>query len=103
MTSAFAASVCCFGPLVLAVLGLGGGAALSKLEPYRPYSLAAAALLLGAAFAATGRRQDSEACPPGSACARPRIRDTRRIALWIGAAVVLMAAAFPYLSRWLFE
>lgn len=34
--SAFFASACCVGPLILAVLGLVGAELLVKLEPYRP-------------------------------------------------------------------
>ena len=101
IASAIAASICCFGPLVLALLGLGGGALLLRLEPYRPYSLAAAALFLGAAFYLTYRRP-AEDCAPGSACAAPASRRGQRIALWIVAAIVVLAAAFPYFSKWLF-
>lgn len=101
IASAIAASICCFGPLVLALLGLGGGALLLKLEPYRPYSLAAAALFLGAGFYLAYRRPAAE-CAPDSACAAPASRRGQRIALWIVAAVVVLAAAFPYFSKWLF-
>ena len=102
VASAVAASICCFGPLVLAVLGLGGGAVLLKLEPYRPYSLAVAVLFLGAAFFQAYRRRPEEECAPGAACARPSSRRRQRIVLWIVAAIVLLAAAFPYYSRWFF-
>ena len=99
--SAVAASICCFGPLVLAVLGLGGGALLLKLEPYRPYSLAAAAVFLGAAFFLAYRRGPEEECSPGSSCAVPSNRRRQRIVLWIVTAFVVLAAAFPYYSKWL--
>jgi mercuric ion transport protein len=102
IASAIAASICCFGPLALAVLGLGGGALLLKLDPYRPYSLAAAALFLGAAFYLAYRRRPREECAPGSACAAPSSRRGQRIALWIAAAIVVLAAAFPYFSKWIF-
>jgi mercuric ion transport protein len=102
IVSAIAASICCFGPLALALLGLGGGALLLKLEPYRPYSLAAAALFLGAAFYLAYRRAPEDACAPGSACAAPPNRRGQRIALWIAAVVVVLAAAFPYFSKWIF-
>ena len=102
VASAVAASICCFGPLALAVLGLGGGALLLKLEPYRPYSLSAAALFLGAAFYLAYRRPSEEECASGAACAVPKSRRGQRVALWIVTAIVALAAAFPYLSRWLF-
>ena len=102
IASAVVASICCFGPLVLALLGLGGGALLLKLEPYRPYSLGAAVLFLGAAFYLVYRRRPAEECAAGSACAAPAGRRGQRIALWIVAAIVVLAAAFPYFSKWLF-
>ena len=100
--SAFAASVCCFGPLLLALLGLGGGALLLKLEPYRPFFLGASALFLGSGFYLAYRRPALEECEPGSACAVPANRRGQKVALWIVAAIVALAAAFPYLSAALF-
>jgi mercuric ion transport protein len=100
--SAIVASICCFGPLALALLGLGGGALLLKLEPYRPYSLAAAALLLGAGFYLAYRRPSEQACTPTSACTQSSTRRRQRIGLWIVTGIVALAAAFPYYSKWLF-
>ena len=100
--SAIAASICCFGPLALALLGLGGGALLLKFAPYRPYFLGVAALFLGAAFYLTYRRPARENCEPGLACASPTTRRGQKIALWVVAVIVALAAAFPYLSGALF-
>jgi len=102
IASAVTASICCFGPLVLALLGLGGGALLLKLEPYRPYSLAAAALFLGGAFYLSYRPRREQECAVNSACAQPSGRRGQRITLWIVAAIVSLAATFPYYSEWLF-
>lgn len=99
--AAVAASVCCIGPLVLALIGLGGGALLLKLEPYRPYFLAVTALVLAGAFYLTYRRPPVESCEPGSACASQPSRRGQEIALWIVAVVVLLLAAFPYYSKFL--
>jgi len=100
--SAVAASICCIGPLVFALLGLGGGALLLKFEPYRPFLLVATALFLGAAFSLTYSRPSPEECEPGSACATPTSRKGQKIALWIVTAIVVVAAAFPYFSGALF-
>jgi len=102
LASAVVASICCFGPLALALLGLGGGALLLKLEPFRPYSLAAATVFLGGAFYLAYQPRSEEECVRSSACAKPSSRRAQRIGLWIVAAVVVLAAAFPYLSKWLF-
>jgi mercuric ion transport protein len=100
--AAFAASACCVGPIVLALLGLGGGALLLKFEPYRPYFLGATALALGGAFFLTYRRPSPESCEPGAACSNPSTRRRQKIALWIVAAIVLLIAAFPYYGTYLF-
>ena len=100
--SAIAASICCVGPLALALLGLGGGALLLKFAPYRPYFLGVAALFLGAAFYLTYRRPAPEDCEPGSVCAIPANRKGQKIALWIVTVIVAIAAAFPYFSDALF-
>jgi mercuric ion transport protein len=102
VASAIAASICCLGPLVLALLGLGGGALLLKFEPYRPHLLGATALFLGAAIYLTYRRPPPDECAPGSACARPSSRRGQKIALWIVTGIVVLAAAFPYFAGALF-
>jgi mercuric ion transport protein len=100
--AAVAASVCCIGPLVLALLGLGGGALLLKFEPYRPVFLAITGLILAAAFHVTYRRRPVEECEPGTACANPASRKGQKIMLWIVTAIVLLLAAFPYYGKFLF-
>jgi mercuric ion transport protein len=98
--SAVAASVCCIGPVALALLGLGGGALLLKFEPYRPYLLAATALFLGAAFYLTYRRPED--CVSDSTCPSAPSGKGQKTALWIVTLIVLLAATFPYFSNWLF-
>ena len=100
--TALGASICCLGPLLLAVMGLGGGALLLKFEPYRPYLLAATASLLGVAFYLTYRRPPPEDCEPGSVCARPSSRRGQKIVLWVVTLLVVLIAAFPYYSGALF-
>ena len=100
--AAIGASICCLGPLVLAVLGLGGGAVLLKFEPYRPYFLAATASLLGGAFYLTYRRPPHEECAPDSVCAQPASRKRQKFVLWIVTLLVLLIATFPYYSGALF-
>jgi mercuric ion transport protein len=102
ISSAFAASICCFGPLVLALLGLGGGALLLKFEPYRPIFLFAAVAFLGIGFYLAYRRPAPDVCESGSSCVAPASRRKQRIALWIIAVIVAIAAAFPRLSSVLF-
>jgi mercuric ion transport protein len=51
VVAATAASVCCIGPVVAAVLGAGAlGAASTRFEPYRPWFLGLTMILLGVGF-----------------------------------------------------
>lgn len=56
IAAAFASSLCCLGPLLLAALGLGGAGLLVELEAYRPYLAALTVGLLGAGVYLTYRR-----------------------------------------------
>ena len=101
LLAGLAASACCLGPLVLAILGIGGAASALALEPYRPYFLILTAGLLGFAFYRTYRRP-AGVCGPGEACAMPRANRAGKILLWLVTVVVILAATFPYYSLYLF-
>ena len=100
--SAIGASVCCLGPLLLAVSGLGGGALLLRFAPYRPFFLVGTAGLLAGSFYFTYRKPASEDCEPGSVCANSSSRRLQRIMLWIVTVLVLLVAMFPYYAELLF-
>lgn len=94
--AAIAASLCCIGPLVLVLLGVGGAwvANLAVLEPFRPGFLALAVLLLVAAWRHIYRPR--VACSPGTVCATPKVSRLYRALFWVVAALVGLAAVFPY-------
>lgn len=99
LASALLASICCIGPVALAVLGLGGGALLLRVEPYRPFLLAATAMFLGGAFYLTYRRSAVEDCASDSACPSTAGRKDQKTVLWIVTLIVVLAATFPYFSN----
>ncbi len=75
IVSAFIASACCIGPLVFALLGIGGAGLLVKFEPYRPYFMAVTFALLGTGFYLTYRKPKtagSVAGGPECDCPAPR-------------------------------
>ena len=101
--AAFAASICCIGPIAAAFLGLTSFAALVKYEPYRPIFTVVALASLGGAFYLAYRTPPVEACEPGSLCAEhgpTRMRRANRAVLWVVTAVVLVVLTFPYWSNW---
>jgi mercuric ion transport protein len=97
--SALAASICCIGPLVLAVSGLGGGALLLKFAPYRPYFLAVTGLCLAGAFYLVYLRSGEGDCGPDGVCSTARARRGQRIILGVVTVLVVVAAMFPYLME----
>ena len=101
LTSALLAAACCLGPLVLVLLGLGGGGMALALKPYRPYFLVLTILLLGASFYLVYRKPVGE-CGPGESCAMPRSRRAGKILLWIVTVLVILLSTFPYYSVYLF-
>jgi len=90
---AFAAASCCVVPLVLVTLGVSGAwiGSLTSLEPFKPYFIAVAAVLLGIGFWSVYLRP-KPACEEGSYCARPLSSVLTQIGLWTGAIVVVLAA-----------
>ena len=99
--AAFLASICCIGPILFVMLGVGAGLA-SQFEPLRPAFIVLTMGLLSLGFYSVyGRRSavDSGAsCSMESSCATPRSRTRDKVILWIAAAVVLIVLTFPQWS-----
>jgi mercuric ion transport protein len=97
--AAILASTCCLGPLVLVALGLSGAwiGNLTRLEPYRPFFIAAA--LVALFFA--GRRifQPAQACEAGQICAVPRTRRIYKTVFVIVSVLVVIALVYPYVAK----
>ena len=100
--AAVLASTCCLGPLLLVALGLSGAwiGNLTRLEPYRPFFIAAA--LVALFFA--GRRifRPAQACGPGEICAVPRTRQIYKILFVTVSVLVLIALVFPYVVKFFY-
>lgn len=96
--AALLGSACCLGPLVFVSVGLGGAwlAHLQAFEPFRPYLLGAAAVLLFFAYRSISR--PAEQCVPGRACAGPETRRAYKALFGLAAILLLTALASPYLA-----
>ncbi|MBI4817442.1 MAG: mercury transporter MerT [Deltaproteobacteria bacterium] len=101
--SAFVASACCVGPLVFALLGLGGGALLVKLEPYRPFFIALTFALLGSGFYFTYRKPKASSADEACGCPAPGTNRVGRIMLWTATALVVGFLSFPYVAPLVFS
>ncbi|MGH7945272.1 MAG: mercuric transporter MerT family protein [Opitutaceae bacterium] len=96
LLSAFAASLCCLGPLLAVILGAGSFAALSQFAPWRPYFLLGSFGLLALAWYLTYRRPRA-ACAEGERCAPGAGGKLPKIFLWIVTAIAIPAAILPSL------
>lgn len=94
IVAAIAASLCCIGPLLFAVLGLGAFGAASVFEAGRPYLMAFAVLAL--AFGFYRSYFSKESCAPGDACATKPVNCFNRTFLWLASFAVLAFALSPY-------
>ena len=85
-----AASICCIGPVAIAILGVNGAIFAAGLKPYRFYLLALSALMLGFAYWAVYFRKSSRF---GGDCSVRSGRLAQVVlwvasGLWIGAVVI---------------
>lgn len=93
MVAGLAGSVCCLGPIVLALLGLGGASALASLTAYRPLFMGVTVVLLGTAYYLTYRKKSAGECKPGEACEYPGTSRLNKVILWV---VTLLALLFIF-------
>jgi mercuric ion transport protein len=97
VASAFLASACCIGPLLLGLVGLSGAGLLIKLEPYRPYFTVVTLAALGAGFWFTYRRPkvaEGDAC----GCEHPKSNRAGKVVLWVVTLFVIGFWTFPYIA-----
>ena len=94
--TAIVASVCCIGPALLAILGVGSLGAFGALESYRPYFIALTAVLLALAFYFTYRKKEV-ACEDGS-CKVVKAGKWNKIGVWTSAVIAFAAILFPYVN-----
>lgn len=97
VAAGFLASLCCIGPLLFVVLGVGAFGAATFLESARPFLLGGSVLMLAVAFYWIYLRRTEE-CVPGGACATKPINRAGRLGLWMASFAVLVFALMPYVA-----
>ena len=92
-------SLCCIGPLVLMMMGIGGAwiATLRLFEDYRYLMMGVAALCLAWAFRSVFLQKASQACQDGQVCARPLLKKGYQLGFWVTLGFV---ALFFLLPEW---
>lgn len=96
--AAIGASICCVGPLVLLLMGIGGAwvANLAALEPMRPFFIGATLLFVALAFRSL--YLVPQVCEPGTPCADPRTVSRQRLTFWIVVVVLASLLAVPWMA-----
>lgn len=97
VAGAILASSCCILPLALVTLGVSGAwiGNFTALEPYKPVFIAVAAIFIGMGFWQVYLRPRAK-CEDGSYCARPQSALITQSALWLAAALVILAATINW-------
>jgi mercuric ion transport protein len=95
--SAIAASLCCIGPLVAAIVGASGFAAAGPFAKWRPLLLTITALMLAAAWYLTYRGPKADHCST-ERCPQNPMAKWNKVILWFASAFVIAIAAFPTYS-----
>jgi copper chaperone CopZ len=94
--AAIIASLCCIGPVLVALIGVGSIGAFGVFESYRPYLIGVTVLLLGFAFYLVYRKRKVK-CEDGTC----KIQDAgkwNKVGIWSATFLAAVAIAFPYLG-----
>ncbi len=93
--AAFGATACCFGPLLLVTLGLGGAwvSSLRALEAYQPLLVLLTLALIGIAFYRLYIQPRQ--CGPDDVCVKPDVLARQRLVFWLVVLVIAAMFAFP--------
>src|ERR1700730_8026861 len=92
------ASLCCIGPLMFVLFGVGAFGAASYFDKARPFLMGGSILLLAVAFYWVYFKRQKVSCEPGEVCAVKSVSRASRIGLWIASLLVLTFSALPYFA-----
>src|SRR5215213_6279181 len=99
IVAAFAASLCCIAPLLFVLLGVGSLGMAAIFEPFRPFLMGGAVILLALAYYWIYFKSDkSAACATDEACETKPISRASRFGLWFATFAVILFALTPYIT-----
>lgn len=94
--AAIIASLCCIGPVLVALVGIGSIGAFAVFENYRPYLIGITVVLLGVAFYLVYKNREVK-CEDGT-CKIEDAGKWNKIGVWSATILAVAAIAFPYLG-----
>lgn len=94
--AALLSTVCCILPLLLLTLGVSGAwmSNLTALEPYKPYFIIIASVLLWVAYSKIFLTK--RACEDGKPCAVVENNQKYKIIFWIAVGLILGSATISF-------
>jgi copper chaperone CopZ len=98
LSAGLLASLCCIGPLLFVLFGVGAFGAATYFEKARPLLMGGSILLLAVAFYWVYFKRQKVSCEPGEVCADKSVSRASRIGLWTASVAVLTFAALPYFA-----
>ncbi len=90
------ASLCCIGPAIVVLIGIGSVGAFAIFETYRPYLIGVTVALLGVAFWLVYRKREVH-CEDGT-CRIQNAAKWNKVGIWSATFVAVLAIGFPYLG-----
>lgn len=104
IAAALMASLCCVGPVLFVVLGVGAGFG-RMFEPLRPvFTIVTVALVAAGFYAVYGRPKapvSDATCETNGVCAATFTRRRDKVVVWLGALIALFLLTFPRWSLWI--
>lgn len=97
LAAAFAATLCCLGPLVFAGLGLGAFAAAGFFYEMRPFFLGLATLFVAGAWIWDWRKRKLDSRESAETGRAANCNTRSRLGLTVFTAVALLLGASPYI------
>ncbi len=99
--AALGATACCFGPLLLVTLGLGGAwvSSLRALEAYQPLFVLLTLAFTGFAFYRLYIQP--RRCAPGDVCLIPAVLKRQRVVFWLVVSIIAAMFALPLYAPFL--
>lgn len=94
--TAITASLCCVGPIVAALAGVGSIGAFSVFVAYRPYFIVLTILLLGLGFFLSYRKREV-LCDDGT-CKIESAGKWSKATMWLATVIAAVSIAVPYLG-----
>jgi len=97
IASALFGSICCVGPILAGVAGVGAGAFFTRFSNYRVLFLTFSVFALGYGFYSIYFKKHKVECEDGKCVVKVPGRFSK-IALWFALVFAVLAFSFPYLN-----